>query len=216
MVNVGETVKAQYFTIHTDNDESRMIRQAAYIVKQGGVIVYPTDSGYALGCQLAVKSALNRIRKIRKLDESHNMSLLMRDLSQLDVYAKCTTAVGRLLRAFTPGPYTFLLNARRVVPRVMLQPNKTTIGLRIPANRLLLALLEELDAPLMSTTLTLPMVDIPLNEPAAIRDLLGSRVDLIVDGGCCLQDPTTIVDLTQELPDIVREGQGDPSPFKSP
>ncbi|MCP0913497.1 MULTISPECIES: L-threonylcarbamoyladenylate synthase [Legionella] len=205
---------SQFFAIHPDNPQSRLIRQAVGVIEEGGLIVYPTDSGYALGCALGNKSALDRIRDLRQLDKNHNMTLVCRDLSQIGTYARVSNPIFRLLKAFTPGPYTFILNATREVPRRMLHPKRKTLGLRIPENTITLALLESLDAPLMSTTLILPGAKAPLSEPESIRDVLGNQIDLIIDGGNCDQQPTTVVDLTGDFPAILREGRGDPTPFK--
>lgn len=205
---------SQLFALHPDNPQARLLRQAAAIIQEGGLIVYPTDSGYALGCALGNKSALERIRHLRQLDKHHNMTLVCRDLSQLSTYAKVSNAIFRLLKAFTPGAYTFILNATTEVPRRMLHPSRKTLGLRVPENTITLALLDVLEAPLMSTTLILPGAEAPLSEPEAIRDLLGRRVDLILDGGNCSQQPTTVVDLTGTYPVIVREGKGNPEPFR--
>jgi len=204
----------QLFAIHPDNPQARLLRQAATIVEEGGLIVYPTDSGYALGCALGNKAALERIRRLRQLDKHHNMTLVCRDLSQLGTYARVNNPIFRLLKAFTPGAYTFILNATNEVPRLMLHPKRKTLGLRVPENTITLSLLECLDAPLMSTTLILPGASAPLSEPEAIKDLLGSQIDLIIDGGNCGQEPTTVVDLTGEYPVVVREGKGDPEPFR--
>ena len=206
--------KSQFFTIHRDNPQARLLRQAAHIVKAGGLLVYPTDSGYALGCQLGDKHALARIRQIRQLEEDHYMTLMCRDLSELSTYAQFSNTAFRLLKAFTPGPYTFLLTATSEVPRRLLHPKRRTIGLRVPDNPIALALLETLDEPLMSTTLSLPEAGAPLMEPEAIRDLLGDQVDLIIDGGSCDQEPTTVIDLMGEYPKVVRRGKGDPTPFE--
>ncbi|KTD63996.1 L-threonylcarbamoyladenylate synthase [Legionella spiritensis] len=205
---------SQFFAIHPDNPQSRLLRSAAALIEDGGILVYPTDSGYALGCQLGNKAALERIRRIRQLDKNHNMTLVCRDLSQLGTYAKVSNPIFRLLKAFTPGPYTFILNATHEVPRLMLHPKRKTLGLRVPENNITLSLLECLDAPLMSTTLILPGANLPLSEPEAIRDLLGSQIDLIIDGGNCGYEPTTVVDLTGDYPAILREGKGDPEPFR--
>jgi tRNA threonylcarbamoyl adenosine modification protein (Sua5/YciO/YrdC/YwlC family) len=205
---------SQLFAIHPDNPQARLLRQAVSIIEDGGLIVYPTDSGYALGCRLGNKSALERVRRIRQLDKEHNMTLVCRDLSQLGAYAKVTNPIFRLLKAFTPGAYTFILNATSQVPKLMVHPKKKTLGLRIPDNTITLALLDALDAPLMSTTLTLPGATAPLSEPEAIRDILGARTDLIIDGGQCGQEPTTVVDLTGDYPLILREGKGSPEPFR--
>ena len=204
---------SQLFAIHPDNPQARLLRMAVACIEEGGLIVYPTDSGYALGCQLGNKAGLERIRRLRQLDKDHNMTLVCRDLSALGTYARVSKPIFRLLKAFTPGSYTFILNASNEVPRLMLHPKRKTLGLRIPSNLITLALLECLDAPLMSTTLILPDSDIPLSEPDAIKDLLGSQVDLIIDGGNCGYEPTTIVDLTGDVPIVLRDGKGDPSPF---
>lgn len=205
---------SQFFAIHPDNPQSRLLREAVKILSQGGLIVYPTDSGYALGCMLGNKSGLDRIRKLRKLDKHHNMTLVCRDLSELGTYAQVSRPVFRLLKAFTPGPYTFILNSTREVPRLMLHPKRKTLGLRVPEHVIVLSLLECLAAPLVSSSLILPGADTPLSEPEAIRDLLGHQIDLIIDGGHCGYEPTTVVDLTGDYPVIVREGQGDPTPFQ--
>lgn len=205
---------SQFFAIHPDNPQSRLLRQAATIIEEGGLIVYPTDSGYALGCMLGNKSALERIRRLRQLGKDHNMTLVCRDLSQLGTYAKVNNPIFRLLKAFTPGAYTFILNATNEVPRLMLHPKRKTLGLRVPENIITLALLECLDAPLMSTTLILPGASAPLSEPESIKDLLGNHINLIIDGGNCGHEPTTVVDLTGEYPVVLREGKGDPEPFR--
>jgi len=204
----------QFFAIHPDNPQARLLRKAATIVEEGGLIVYPTDSGYALGCALGNKSALERIRRLRQLGKNHNMTLVCYDLSQLGTYARVNNPIFRLLKAFTPGSYTFILNATNEVPRLMLHPNRRTLGLRVPDNTIALSLLECLDAPIMSSTLILPGATAPLGEPEAIKDLLGNHIDLVIDGGNCGHQPTTVVDLTSEYPVILREGKGDPEPFR--
>jgi tRNA threonylcarbamoyl adenosine modification protein (Sua5/YciO/YrdC/YwlC family) len=205
---------SQVFALHPDNPQARLLRKAAVIVEEGGVIVYPTDSGYALGCRLGNKSALERIKRIRQLDKNHHITLICRDLSQLGTYVRVSNSIFRLLKALTPGAYTFILNATNEVPRLMLHPKKKTVGLRVPDNIITLALLDTLEAPLMSSTLILPGAQSPLSEPEAIRDLLGNQVDLVIDGGHCGQEPTTVVDLTGEYPVVLREGKGDSTPFK--
>ncbi|HAT6818232.1 TPA: threonylcarbamoyl-AMP synthase [Legionella pneumophila] len=205
---------SQFFALHPDNPQARLLRKAVSIIEEGGLIVYPTDSGYALGCSLGNKSALERIRRLRQLDKHHNMTLVCRDLSQLGTYAKVSNPIFRLLKAFTPGSYTFILNATHEVPRLMLHPKRRTLGLRVPDNTITLSLLECLEAPLMSTTLILPEAEAPLSEPEAIKDLLGNQIDLIIDGGNCGHEPTTVVDLTGDYPVIIREGKGDPEPFR--
>ena len=204
----------QFFAIHPDNPQARLLRQAVTIIEEGGLIVYPTDSGYALGCALGNKSALERIRRLRQLDKHHNMTLVCRDLSQLSLYAKVSNPIFRLLKAFTPGSYTFILNATQDVPRLMLHPKRKTLGLRVPENTIALALLECLDAPLMSSSLILPGAKAPLSEPEAVKDLLGDHIDLLIDGGNCGYQPTTVVDLTGDYPVVLREGKGSVEPFK--
>lgn len=205
---------SEIFAIHPDNPQARLLRRAAGIVEGGGIIVYPTDSGYALGCQIGNKKGLDRIRKIRQLDKDHNMTLVCRDLAQLSKYAVVTNPIFRLLKAFTPGSYTFILNGTRQVSKLMLHPKKKTLGLRVPEHTICLALLDILETPLMSSTLLLPNAKVPLCEPDAIMDLLGTQVDLIINGGHCSHEPTTIVDLTGEFPNISRVGKGDPKPFR--
>lgn len=203
------------FAIHPDNPQSRIIRKAVQCVEEGGLIAYPTDSGYALGCSLGNKNGLERIRRLRQLDSAHNMTLVCRDLSNLSIYARFSKPIFRMLKAFTPGPYTFILNATSEVPRLMMHPKRRTLGIRVPDNAITLMLLEYLDAPLMSTSLLLPESHAPISEPDAIKDLLGGQIDLIIDGGNCGYEPTTIVDLTGDVPTILREGKGDSSPFKN-
>jgi tRNA threonylcarbamoyl adenosine modification protein (Sua5/YciO/YrdC/YwlC family) len=204
---------SQMFAIHPDNPQARLLRKAVTIIEEDGLIVYPTDSGYALGCRLGSKAALERIHRLRQVGKHHNMTLVCRDLSQIGLYARVTNPIFRLLKAFTPGCYTFILNATHEVPRLMLDSKRKTLGLRIPSNPITLALLDCLEAPLMSTTLKLPGMDVPLSEPDSIRDLLGHQVDLILDAGNCGYEPTTIVDLTGQYPVIVREGKGSIAPF---
>lgn len=174
---------SQFFQIHPENPQPRLVKQAVEIVRQGGVIVYPTDSSYALGCRIGEKTAVDRIRRIRQLDDKHNFTLVCRDLSELGVYAKVDTGLFRLLKAHTPGPYTFILSATREVPRMLLHPKRRTIGLRVPNCPIARALLEELGEPLMSVSLIMPGSGEPLNDPYEMRQVLEHQVDLIVDGG---------------------------------
>ncbi|MDN6859533.1 L-threonylcarbamoyladenylate synthase [Pseudomonas sp. CAN2814] len=204
---------SQFFQIHPENPQARLIKQAVEIIRQGGVIAYPTDSSYALGCRIGEKSAVERIRHIRRLDDKHNFTLVCRDLSELGLYAKVDTGLFRLLKAHTPGPYTFILNATREVPRMLLHPKRRTIGLRVPACPIALALLEELGEPLMSVSLILPGATEPLNDPYEMRDSLEHLVDLIIDGGFGGGEASTVIALTDEDPVVVRVGCGDPEPF---
>lgn len=204
---------AQYFEIHPDNPQLRLIKQAVEILRKGGVIAYPTDSSYALGCHIGDKQALDRIRRIRQVSKTHNFTLVCRDLSEVGVYAKVDNKVYRLLKHYTPGPYTFILEATGEVPRRMLNVKRKTIGLRVPDNPISLALLEELGQPLMSSTLLMPDTKLPLNDPYEIRQQLEHEVDLVIDGGHCELEPTTVVDLVSGIPEIIRVGKGDPEPF---
>lgn len=205
---------SQYFYIHPDNPQLRLIRQAVALVREGGVIAYPTDSAYALGCHLGDKHALERIVRIRELDDRHNFTLLCRDLSEIAAYAKVDNATYRLLKTVTPGAYTFILVATSEVPRRILHPKRKTIGIRVPDHAICQALLTELDEPLLTTTLQLPGDADPLSDPDEIRERLGSRLDLVIDGGHGILQPTTVVDLTGEAPVVLREGRGDPAPFR--
>jgi tRNA threonylcarbamoyl adenosine modification protein (Sua5/YciO/YrdC/YwlC family) len=191
------------------------VRQATDIIRAGGVVVYPTDSAYALGCQIGDKTALDRIRRIRRLDDHHNFTLVCRDLSEIATYAKVDNTVYRLLKHSTPGPYTFILRATSEVPRRLMHPKRKTVGLRVPANPIAAALLADLGEPLMSVTLILPGDELPLIDPYDIRTLLEHEVDLIIDGGFCGLEPTTVVDLADELPLVLRVGKGDVAPFES-
>lgn len=199
---------AQFFAIHPDNPQSRLIRQAANIVRDGGVIVYPTDSCYALGCHLGDRSAVDRIRSIRAVDDSHHFTLVCRDLAQISQYARVDNTQYRLLRAATPGSYTFILHASREVPKRLQNPKRKTIGLRVPEHRVVQDLLSELNEPLLSSTLILPGDEAPLNDAIEIRERLEHAVDLVLDGGSCGMTMTTVVDLTGETPQIIREGKG--------
>ena len=205
---------SQFFTIHPDNPQQRLIRQAVEIIHSGGVIAYPTDSAYALGCHIGDKNALDKIRAIRQLEKRHNFTLVCRDLSELASYAKVDNVRFRLLKGLTPGPYTFVLQATSEVPRRLMHPKRKTVGLRVPENNVALALLEELGEPLMSVTLQLPGDEYPLTDPYDIRDLLEHRIDLVIDGGYCGLEPTSVVDMTEDTPVILRRGMGDVSLFE--
>jgi tRNA threonylcarbamoyl adenosine modification protein (Sua5/YciO/YrdC/YwlC family) len=197
-----------FLTIHPENPQSRFLNQAADIVRRGGIIAYPTDSGYALGCHIGDKNALERIRAIRKLDAKHNFTLVCRDLSELAVYAKVDNVAYRILRSHTPGPYTFVLQASSEVPRRLKHPKRKTIGIRVPDNLIAQGLLAALDEPLMSVTLIMPGESLPLLDPYEIRDLLGHQLELVIDGGFCGMDPTSVVDLSTEIVEVLREGAG--------
>jgi tRNA threonylcarbamoyl adenosine modification protein (Sua5/YciO/YrdC/YwlC family) len=203
-----------YLEIHPRDPQPRLIRQAAERIREGAVIIYPTDSAYALGCHIGDKSALERIRAIRKLDDRHNFTLMCRDLSELSTYALVDNASYRLLRAHTPGPYTFILKATGEVPRRLLHAKRKTIGLRVPDNRVALALLEELGEPIMSATLIMPGEELPLADTDEMRERLGRVVDLLVDGGGCGLEPTTIVDLSGGAPALLRQGKGHSAAFE--
>lgn len=207
---------SQFFRINKDNPQGRLLRQAANIIRSGGVIVYPTDSGYAFGCRIGDKDALARIRRLKNLSLEHHFTLVCRDLSELSHYAHFDNRVYRLLRTYTPGPYTFILKGTTEVPRRLKHPRRKTIGLRVPDHTIAQALLEELDEPLMSTTLLLPGESTPMIEPEAMADVLGKHVELIIDGGYCGLEPTTVIDLTEGEPTVIRKGQGDISPFINP
>ncbi|MBZ0096502.1 MAG: threonylcarbamoyl-AMP synthase [Sulfuricella sp.] len=204
---------AQFFVIHPENPQPRLIHQTVEIIRNGGVIAYPTDASYALGCGLGDREAQQRIRAIRGVDEDHPLTLVCRDLAEISVYAKVDNRQFRLLKANTPGCYTFILEATREVPKRLQHPKRKTVGLRVPDHPILQALLAELGGPLLSTTLQLPGDDHPLNDPYTIRDLLERQVDLVVDGGYGDVDTTTVIDLTGETPVLVRRGKGDIEPF---
>ena len=193
---------SQFFQIHPQNPQARLIRQAADIIRQGGVVAYPTDSAYALGCQLGNKNALERIRRLRQLDDKHNFTLVCRDLSELGVYAKVDNTTFRLL-----------LNATGEVPRLLLHPKRRTIGLRVPDHQITLDLLAALGEPLLSVTLMLPGDNLPLTDPEQIRERLGKQIELIIDGGACMVEPTTVISLLDGEVEVLREGRGDPEPF---
>ena len=204
---------ADYFSIHPENPQGRLISQIAERVRRGALLVYPTDSVYAIGCHIGDKQALDRIRQLRKLDKHHNFTLMCRDLSEISLYAKIDNSHFRTLKAATPGPFTFILEATSEVPRRLQHPKRKTIGLRIPSDPVAQALLVELGEPLMSVTLIMPGDDYPLSDPWEIRELLDHHVDIIVDGGYCGLEPTTVVDMTSGSAELIRQGNGDFSPF---
>lgn len=204
---------SQYFSLHPVNPQLRLIRGAVEILKAGGVVVYPTDSCYALGCHLGDKDAMERIRRIRRADKDHNFTLMCRDLSEIATYAKVDNPTFRLLKAYTPGPYTFILEATREVPRRLQHPKRKTIGIRVPDHAVPQAMLAELGEPIMSSTLILPGDDMPLTDPEEMRERLEHQVELVMDGGPCGLEATTVVDLSGEVPRLLRSGRGDPAPF---
>tara|TARA_R110002050_G_scaffold9504_1_gene32914 strand:+ start:54388 stop:55011 length:624 start_codon:yes stop_codon:yes gene_type:complete len=205
---------SQFFHIHPDNPQKRLIVQACDIIRKGGLVVYPTDSGYALGCHIGDKGAMDKIRRIRQLDDDHNFTLVCRDLSEISTYAKVNNSVYRAIKANTPGAYTFVLPATKEVPRRLQHPKRKTIGLRIPNNIIALALLDELNEPLMSSTMILPGEDLPMTDPEEIMEHIGKQVDLIIDGGFGGAEPTTVIEFIDDMPEVVRVGLGDPSPFE--
>jgi tRNA threonylcarbamoyl adenosine modification protein (Sua5/YciO/YrdC/YwlC family) len=204
---------SQYFELHPQNPQARLIRRAVEIVRDGGVIAYPTDSCYALGCRLGDKDALERVRRIRQADRHHHFTLVCRDLSEISRYARIETWQFRLLRNFTPGPYTFLLEATRETPRRLQHEKRRTIGIRVPDHAVPRLLLGELGEPLMSSTLMLPGDELPLTDGLEIRSRLEHEVDAVLDGGHCGVEMTTVVDLAAEPPRVVRQGKGDSSVF---
>lgn len=199
---------SQFFQIHPDNPQPRLVKRAAEMIREGAVVVYPTDSAYALGCHLGDRKALDRIMQLRNVDKHHNFTLMCRDLSELGTYAKVDNSTFRMLKANTPGPYTFILPGTSEVPKRLLHEKRKSIGLRIPDNRIALAILEELGEPLLTSTLILAGEVEPLNDPYDIRDRLEHHVDLVIDGGYCGLEPTTVVDLRDGTPVILREGAG--------
>ncbi len=204
---------SQFFQIHPDNPQQRLIKQARQIIDGGGIVALPTDSSYALVCHLDDKNAVERLRRIRGVDDKHHLTLLCRDLSEIAVYAKVDNRQFRLLKAATPGPYTFILEATKEVPRRLSHPSRKTIGLRVPEHAIALALLAELGQPLLGTTLIMPGEELPLNDAEQIRDALEKQVELIIDGGSCSMEPTTVVDLSGDEPVVLRQGRGDTALF---
>ena len=199
---------SQFFTIHPENPQPRLVGQAARILQEGGVVVYPTDSCYAIGCRLGEKGAMDRITRIRGLERDHNFTLVCRDLSDIGTYARIDKADYRLLKSLTPGPYTFILRATSEVPRRLQHPKRKTIGIRVPDHRIVQALLEALDQPMMSVTLQLPGDDLPMTDASLIRERLERQVELVIDGGSCGLEPTTVVRLDGDEVQIERHGLG--------
>ena len=206
---------SQFFQVHPENPQARLIKQAVEIIRQGGVVVFPTDSSYAVACHIGDKTAVERIRRLRRLDDKHNFTLICSDLSQLGLFAKVDTAAFRLLKAHTPGPYTFILTATREVPRMLLHEKRRTIGLRVPAHPIALALTRELGEPLMSVSLILPGETLPMSDPYEMRQVLEHQVDLIIDGGFGGLEASTVVSLLDDSPQVLRVGAGDPTPFEN-
>jgi len=204
---------AQLLAIHPDNPQLRLVRQVVNVLQEGGVIVYPTDSAYALGCHIGDKNAMERIRRIRKVDDKHDFTLVCRDLSEIAIYAKVGKPQYRLLKSLTPGPYTFILKATREVPKRLQNPKRRTIGLRVPDHPIALQILADLNEPLMSSSLIMPGDELPLVDMQDIYDQLKHHVDLVVDGGFCGIEPTTVIDLVEGDPVLVRRGKGDFSQF---
>ena len=204
---------SQYFAVHPTHPQPRLIAQAAAIIRDGGVIAYPTDSCYAIGCQIGDKEAMQRLRTIRKIDDKHHLTLMCRDLSEIATYAQVDNVQYRLLKKLTPGSYTFILQASREVPRRLLHLRRKTIGMRVPEHAVAHALLAALGEPLLSATLILPEDSLPLNDGEVIRERLEHALDLVLDAGSCGIDPTTIVDLTSAVPLLLRQGKGSVEPF---
>lgn len=204
---------AQFLSIHPENPQQRLIDQAVDVLNRGGLIVYPTDSAYALGCRIGDKMALDRVRALRQLDKNHNFTLMCRDLSELATFAKVDNAAFRLIKAHTPGPYTFILTATSEVPRRLMHPKRKTIGMRVPNNPIALALLETLGEPIMSSSLIMPGDSEPLTDPYDIRVTLEHLVEVVIDGGYCGMEATTVVDLTGDQPEITRQGCGNTDDF---
>ncbi len=204
---------SQFFQIHPDNPQARLIKQAAQIIHAGGIVALPTDSCYALVCHLDDKNAVERLRRIRGVDDKHHLTLLCRDLSEIALYARVDNRQFRLLKSATPGPYTVILEATKSLPRRLSHPSRKTIGLRVPENAIASALLEELQQPLIGTTLLLPGDDEMLNDADSIRDRLEKQIELIIDGGACSMEPTTVIDLSGDEPTLIRQGRGDAALF---
>ncbi|WP_417659496.1 L-threonylcarbamoyladenylate synthase [Pseudidiomarina sp.] len=204
---------SQYFSIHSENPQKRLIQQAAEIILKGGVVVYPTDSGYAIGCRIGDKNAMERICRIRNIDKDHNFTLMCRDLSELSIYARVDNPAFRLLKNNTPGAYTFILKGTKEVPRRLLNPKRKTIGIRVSDDPIVMALLEALGEPLMSTSLILDDNEFAESDPNEIRERLERQVDLIIDGEHRAEEQTTVIDLADDVVKVARQGAGDVSPF---
>ncbi len=202
---------SQYFSVHPDTPQARLMREAVKILRGGGVMAYPTDSSYAFGCMIGNKDGMERIRSIREVDDKHHFTLVCRDLSEIAHYARVDNKQYRFLKAATPGSFTFILEATREVPRRLQHPKRSTIGLRVPDHPVVSALLAELGEPILSMTLSLAGDEQPMNDPEAIRDRIGNRVDLIIDAGLCSIEPTTVIDLSGDAPELLRQGRGDPA-----
>jgi len=204
---------AQHFQIHPENPQQRLLKQAAQIISGGGIVAAPTDSAYALVCRLDDKAAVEKLRRIRGVDDKHHLTLLVRDLSEIAHFARVDNTQYRLLKAAMPGPYTVILEATREVPRRLSHPSRKTIGVRVPENAILLGLIEELGEPLIGTTLQLPGDDHMLSDPDEVLERLGKQIELVIDGGAGTLEATTVVDLTGPTPELIREGRGDPAAF---
>jgi len=205
---------AQFFRIHPDNPQARLIHQTVEIIRRGGLVIYPTDSSYALGCQIGNKGAMDRIRRIRRLDAKHNFTLVCRDLSEIATYARVDNQHYRMLKSLTPGPYTFIHKATKQVPRRLQNIKRKTIGIRVPDNAIVQHLLDELGEPLMSSTLILPGEEFPMTDPYEMRDILDHEVDVIIDGGHCGFEATTVLIMEEDQPLVARKGKGDVSQFE--
>lgn len=206
---------AQYFDVHPENPQPRALAQVARILEQGGLVAYPTDSCFALGCALGNAAGIERIRRIRQLDDKHHFTLVVDSFAKLGAYVEMDNRILRAVKAATPGPYTFILKASREVPKMMQHPKKRTVGVRIPNHRTTLALLDAVGAPLVSSTLLMPGHEESLTDGWAIKELLDHQIDAVLDSGDCGVEPTTVVDLSGDEPVIARVGAGDPSPFEA-
>lgn len=205
---------ARYFDVHPENPQKRAIGQVVDLIRDDGLVAYPTDSCFALGCQLGNRAGIERIRTIRQLDDRHHFTLVCQDFAQLGQFVHISNAVFRSIKAATPGSYTFILPATKEVPRRLLHPKKKTVGVRIPDHVVTQALLEELGEPLLSSTLLLPDEEEPMTQGWEIKELLDHQIDAVIDSGDCGTEPTTVIDFSEDIPEIVRVGAGDPAPFE--